>query len=211
MERGDPDLGGNPRVTPASVTVTTQLFDAESYAKILEFMDVAVPMMPVSIDEGEFVRHYAHNVPFLKKIHEQLVPIANQIFGEPLKPSYVFLSMYKDNGICPLHIDRPQCYRTIDYLIRTTQPEPWPIHIGEMMSDDVRRQIDESGEGHPITEEQIQDRIDKENWSTVNLKPNEAVCYSGTHQWHYRSQRLVGTADLVFFHFVPEAFDGPLD
>lgn len=211
MERGNPDLGGNPSVTPASVIVAKELFDAESYAKIIEFMDTVVPMMPVSMDEGLFVRHYAHNVPFFKKIHEQLVPVASELFGEPLKASYVFLSMYKDNGICPLHIDRPQCYRTIDYLIRTSQTEPWPIHIGELMTDEDRRVIDETGQGHPDTEEAIQHRISQENWTTVTIEPNEAVCYSGTHQWHYRSQRLVGTADLAFFHFVPEAFDGPLD
>lgn len=211
MERGNNELGDHSTVENKSVVVAQQLFDNSSYSAILNFMETMVPMMPVSIDEGQFVRHYAHNVPFFKEIHQQLVPIANQIFDEPLKPSYVFLSMYKNGGICPLHIDRPQCYRTIDYLIRTSQDEPWPIHIGQLMSDIQRQQIDESGNGHPETEDQILARIEQESWTTVNLQPNDAVCYSGTHQWHYRSQRLVGTADLVFFHFVPEAFDGPLD
>ena len=53
--------------------------------------------------------------------------------------------------------------------------------------------------------------IDREEWSTALLEENDAVLYSGTHSWHYRSERLQGTADLVFFHFVPEDFDGPLD
>jgi len=165
--------------------------------------------MSVGIDEGEFVRTYAHNVPFFVHIHQQLQSLASEIFNEPVKPSYCFLSMYKENGICPLHIDRPQCRYTIDYLIRQDQQEPWPIHISDPMSDEERTAIDDSGSGHPIGDE-IDERIAKENWHTVLLKPNDAVCYSGTHSWHYRSERLKGNADLIFFHFVPVAFDGPL-
>lgn len=213
MERGDNKLGAssNGVTDTASVVVANELFDEGSYGKILDFMDKMVPLMPMSVDEGQFVRHYAHNVPFFQHIHQQLTDFASEAFGEKLKPSYSFLSMYKDNGICPLHVDRPQCYRTIDYLIRTTQDESWPIHIGEYMSDELRQEIDEAGIGHPETEEAINERINAEKWATVNLRPNDAVLYSGTNQWHYRSQRLKGTADLVFFHFVQEAFDGPLD
>jgi hypothetical protein len=77
------------------------------------------------------------------------------------------------------------------------------------MNDEQRQAVEESGDGHPEGDA-IQARIDQENWHTVLLNPNDAVCYSGTHSWHYRSERLKGKADLVFFHFVPVAFDGPL-
>lgn len=213
MERGNNELGNdsNGIADPTTVVIAQQLFDNFSYNKIIDFMDHMVPLMPVSVDNDDFIRHNLHNVEFFKLIHKQLVPLANEIFGEPLKPSYVFLSMYKDNGICPLHIDRPQCYRTIDYLIRTTSTEPWPIHIGEYFSDIERASILEQGIGRPETPEAIEKRIAAETWTNIELNPNDAVCYSGTNQWHYRSQRLKGTADLVFFHFVQEAFDGPLD
>ena len=192
-----------------SVTTIQSLFSDEVHEKIQSFLDETVPMLSVGIDEGRFVRTYAHNLAFFAKIHHQLTDLASDLFGEPVKPSYCFLSMYKDNGICPLHVDRPQCRYTIDYLIRQTQPEPWPIHISDHMTDEQRAEINETDAGHPQGDD-IQARIDAENWHTVELQPNDAVCYSGTHSWHYRSQRLRGTADLVFFHFVPEAFDGPL-
>lgn len=186
-----------------------QLFDPDTHETIKQFLSERVPLMSVGVDEGEFVRTYAHNVPYFVNIHRQLGEFASDLFGEKLKPSYSFLSMYQDGGTCPLHIDRPQCRYTIDYLIRQDQSEPWPIHIGDHMTDVERAAIDETGTGHPQGDD-IQPRIDAENWHTVLLEPNDAVCYSGTHSWHYRSQPLVGTADLVFFHFVPEAFDGPL-
>lgn len=216
MERGSTDLGsnsgtGNTAVVETAPLVLTELFTPEIHRQICDFLDERVPQMSLGLDETEFIRTYAHNVPYFVGIHRQLVDLASEIFGEPVKPSYSFLSMYRDDGICPLHIDRPQCRYTIDYLIRQTQPEPWPIRIGDPMSDDDRRLLDEAGDGHPKSQDDIDARIAAENWHEVLLEPNEAVCYSGTNSWHYRPERLRGTADLVFFHFVPVAFDGPLD
>lgn len=212
MERGRKKLVRNPdaRNLKNGPLVVRELFDDTTHKAIIRFLDDRIPMYPVAVDNDQFVRRYAHNVPFFVSIHRQLTDYASKLFGEKVKPSYCFLSMYEDDGICPLHIDRPQCRYTIDYLIRTTQKKPWPIHIGDHMTDAQRAELDANGEGHPEGEA-IQARIEAENWHTVELKPNDAVCYSGTHSWHYRSERLKGTADLVFFHFVPEAFNGPLN
>lgn len=196
--------------TRAAVTVARQLFDPITHEALKAFMRDRVPMMSVGVDTEQFVRRYVHNSPYLVNIHRQLTDYASETFGEPLKPSYSFLSMYEDDGICPLHIDRPQCYRTIDYLIEQEQPESWPIRIGEMMTDEQRLAIDEFGKGHPESDDDIAERISLETWNEVLLEPNDAVLYSGTHQWHYRPERLKGTASLVFFHFVPADFEGSL-
>lgn len=157
---------------------------------------------------SKFGRRYAHNVGFFVGIHHQLKDYASELFGEKVKPSYVFLSMYDKGGQCPLHIDRPQCRYTIDYLIQQEQDDPWPIAIGPQMSDEVVLTIKDT---HPTTIESRQSVIDSVDWTTANLRPNDAVCYSGTNAWHYRPEPSKGTADLVFFHFVPEAFRGSLD
>lgn len=193
-----------------SVTVARQLLDPIAHEALKAFVRERVPMMSLGVDHDTFVRRYAHNVPFLVGIHRQLTDYASEMFGEPLKPSYSFLSLYQHGGICPLHIDRPQCRFTIDYLIDQEQAEPWPIRIGEPMSDEQRAEFEADGASHPQTSEQIAERIAAETWSEVLLSPNDAVCYSGTHQWHYRPKRLSGTASLVFFHFVPVAFEGSL-
>jgi hypothetical protein len=192
------------------VIVVRNLLDADAYEHLLRFMDERVKFLPLGLDDDNFVRTYAHNPPYLVNVHRQLTDFASEVFGIKLKPSYVFLSMYKENGICPLHIDRPQCFRTIDLLIRSTATEEWPIRIGKAMTDEQRAEIIDSGAGHPKEEADIQRIIESEEWTDVNLNPNDAVLYSGTNQWHYRPHRLKGTADLVFFHFVPEDFNGPL-
>lgn len=196
--------------TRAAVTVARQLFDPITHEALKAFIRDRVPMMSVGVDTEQFVRRYVHNAPYLVNIHRQLADYASEAFGEPVKPSYVFLSMYDDNGICPLHIDRPQCRYTIDYLIDQDQPDPWPIRIGQVMTDEQRQALDESGAGHPDTDEAIAERIAAEEWDDVLLSPNDAVLYSGTHQWHYRPERLKGTASLAFFHFVPTDFEGRL-
>ncbi len=194
--------------------VATDLFDKDTYKTILRFMDDWVPTIRMDSDRNQpdsptkFGRRYAHNVGFFVQIHHQLSDYASDLFGEKVKPSYVFLSMYDKGGNCPLHIDRPQCRYTIDYLIRQEQSEPWPICVGPQMSDKEVRAI---GQSHPQTDDERQAVIDSVDWTTVNLKANDAVCYSGTNAWHYRPEPSQGTADLAFFHFVPEKFNGPLD
>jgi hypothetical protein len=196
-----------PKYTTRPVVVT-QLFDDSTYKEILSFMVNYIPMMPMDIDPTGFNRNYAHNVGFFRNIHVQLADYASDLFGTKVKPSYSFLSLYNKHGQCPLHIDRPQCRYTIDYLIQQEQKDPWPIHIGPSMSDEERDAITNA---HPSTKADIKQVVDSVDWTEANLNPNDAVCYSGTNAWHYRPTKSEGKADLVFFHFVPEAFNGSLD
>ena len=79
----------------------------------------------------KFNRWCWHNLPLLRKLHyhPDLLKKANEIFGEAVKPSYVFLSMYGEGGICPRHTDRAQCKYTIDMCI--SQRDVWPIYIDD--------------------------------------------------------------------------------
>ena len=185
------------------------LFTDEVHQRMIAYLDEQVPYLPVGLDTDQFVRRYLHNNPFFMHVHGQLTELASELCGEPLKPSYSFLSMYDQGGICPLHIDRPQCYRTIDYLIRQSSPEPWPIYVGDLMTDEEVAAVGD--DGHPDTPEAIERIKEETNWSDVGLLPNDAVIYSGTNSWHYRDRLPDGTIDLVFFHFVPEGFDDGLN
>jgi hypothetical protein len=193
--------------------IVNDLFDSNTYKTIIKFMDNWLPTIPLASDNDrsntpiKFGRRYGHNLGFFVSIHHQLTDYASELFGEKVKPSYNFLSMYDKGGQCPLHIDRPQCRYTIDYLIRQEQPDPWPIAIGPQMSD---KEVKSVSNTFPLDEER-QSIIDSVDWTVCNLRPNDAVCYSGTNAWHYRPTKSDGSADLVFFHFVPEKFNGPLD
>ena len=191
-----------------NVLAFRELFDKDPFADIQRYVADVAPALRHGKDTKTFVRTYIHNNSFFSDIHHQLTEFASDAFRQKVKPSYNFLSMYKDNGICPLHIDRPQCRFTIDYLIHQTSSQPWPICVSQNLTDAER---DAVTNGHPTEQKEIEAIISSHSWTTIELQPNDAVLYSGTHSWHYRPIRLRGTADLVFFHFVPEDFDGPLD
>lgn len=191
-----------------------QLFTLENHQKIIKYLDDFTPYIPFADDHQQpnktdfFKRRFYHNLPFFVEIHKQLVDFASDIFGEKLKPSYVFLSLYDDGGRCPLHVDRPQCRYTIDYLIRQASDNSWPIKIAAPMAESTRQDPDFK---NPETDEEIDQIIQTNKWYEYNLTPNDAICYSGTNAWHYRPTFSIGTAELAFFHFVPEGFDGPLN
>lgn len=130
-------------------------------------------------EQNRFNRWMWHNLPLLKQLHHDPEFIAKvfKVTGKKLKPSYVFLSMYGPEGVCPYHVDRPQCRITVDLCI--DQDAVWPIYV-----DDV----------------------------AYNLKPGEALVYSGTDQPHYRKPMKDDSqatwCNLAFFHFVPTDWMG---
>jgi len=138
---------------------------------------VSASFKDVPLHDYEFNRHCSHNDPELVKVHEFLVSWLSKHLGKPVKKSYCFLSLYRNNGICPRHTDRPQCKYTIDVCV--SQAKPWPIYVDDL----------------PYT-----------------LYENDALLYSGTGSPHYRQRLQSGNyCYLIFFHFVDEEFEGPLD
>ncbi len=81
--------------------------------------------------ENKFNRWHWHNLPLLRHLHNdaKFIAMASEIFGQPVQPSYCFLSLYGPEGVCPLHQDRPQCQFTIDLQIDSDGA--WPINVDE--------------------------------------------------------------------------------
>ena len=192
----------------SSAIIEREIFPKEIHDQIIAYLDEQIPYLNVEMDTDNFTRRYIHNPAFFVQIHSQLTEYVSDLCKEKLIPSYVFLSMYDENGICPLHVDRPQCYRTLDYLIRQSPKEAWPIYVGKDMTN---QELENLEERHPETPESIEKIKLETEWDQVDLLPNDGVIYSGTHSWHYRDRLPKGTADLVFFHFVSEDFDGPFN
>lgn len=139
--------------------------------------------------EHKFNRWFWHNLPLIRNLHQsaKFVAMASDLFGQEVKPSYCFLSMYGPEGICPLHQDRPQCQFTIDLEIDADGE--WPIYIRASEGEDPKPYV---------------------------LKPGEALCYSGTGQPHFRKAmkedgKNCTFMNLAFFHFVPSTWQGKVD
>jgi hypothetical protein len=146
----------------------------------------------LELDTTEFRRRSVHNDPFFVEIHHMITERFNKWTGLNTKPSYVYGSFYGDRGVCPPHVDRPQCKYTLDYCIN--QKEPWAIYVNS--TDDV----------HQTTREKL-----KQNAKPYMLNENDGLILSGTQHWHYRDEINTGNyCDLLFFHFVDVDFQGSL-
>jgi hypothetical protein len=107
--------------------IERELFSPEIHQNIVEFIQSGA--FVINNEPSMFKRRNSHNIPFFSYIHQQLAEAASEIFGEKVKPSYVYTSLYGDEGVCPFHTDRPQCKYTIDYCI--DQDETWDIWVDD--------------------------------------------------------------------------------
>jgi hypothetical protein len=132
-------------------------------------------------------RYIAHNERVAKLFHHQLTPAISAIVGEPVKPSYVYSASYQSGARLEKHVDREQCEFSLtfclDYSPEPCVHTPWPLqlHTGASMV-------------------------------TVYQGLGDGLVYRGRVIPHSRETLPRGhTSTSVFFHYVREDFEGPLD
>ncbi|HET9955219.1 MAG TPA: tryptophan dimethylallyltransferase family protein [Polyangiaceae bacterium] len=133
-------------------------------------------------------RYYCHNEEVAVRLHQLLLPIAQQIVPEPIKPSYSYFACYTEGAELARHTDREQCEVTLSLAIdatpQNTQDSAWPLNI-------------ERADG---------------SIEAVLLAPGDGAFLRGRVLPHFRAPLPAGrTSTSVFFHFVPAEFSGSLD
>ena len=126
----------------SSRSITPQVLDPffpeEFFKGFVAYMDELVAVVHEMIGAGrgtELIdsrcnRQAVHNDPFHVAVHERLVPLASELAGAVVKKSYAFAAMYGDRGICPRHVDRPQCKYAINLCV--AQREPWGLFVDDV-------------------------------------------------------------------------------
>ncbi len=143
-----------------------------------------------------FGRLVVHNLDYFNHLQKEMCSRISEIVGEALEPSYNFLSLYNNLGVCDLHQDAPESKWTVDYCIE--QSTEWPIQIS---APEDWATIDANDSNW---KQQVTSGID---FTSYNLNPTEALVFGGSSQWHFRDRipRVQNTnfCHLVFFHFIP--------
>jgi len=139
-------------------------------------------------DMDGIIRTSVNNLPPARLLHQLSESLVQKLVDEPIKTSYSFTSAYEAGSTLPPHTDRSQCVYNISLMLGSipyrARLSDWPLHI--------RR----GGEDHH-----------------VGLEAGDAVLYSGTRDLHWRDRlpkHLISVLG-VFFHYVPESFQGSLD
>ena len=160
----------------------------------------SIPMEKLGTDEiAMFGRFIVRRWPEFTALQATLADTVSELAGEPVEPSYNFLSLYTKMGVCRPHLDTPSAKWTLDICI--AQSEPWPIHFSQAVP-------------WPESAEELQERSPRSlredpalYFTAEVLTPGDAVLFSGANQWHYRDalppRRGQQFCDLLFFHYVP--------
>jgi hypothetical protein len=135
-------------------------------------------------------RYCMHNEPVARVLHHALTALVAEVAGQRLKPSYAYLGAYTEGAELVRHKDRDQCPISISLLI-DYEPEAtscWPLRV------EIPR-----GDGSIELVEALQ-------------SPGDGLFFDGTQLTHHRPVLPAGHRSMsLFFHYVPEGFDGGLD
>lgn len=182
------------------------LFDAATLAEIKQLI---IKLQQEELEKHEFFkfgRMVVHDAPYFNELQALLTPLVSDRVGEDVEPSYNFLSLYNNFGVCGLHLDAPLAKYTLDVCIE--QSNLWPIYVSKV------EPWPEDFSYHQDWEESIKNDPDRQ-FSAYTLHEGEAIIFSGSSQWHYR-ERISTTTDnnfchLIFFHFIPKGMKQTID
>lgn len=126
-------------------------------------------------------RYGWHNESVSRFFHHQFSTMVSRLVGQPVRPSYCYVSAYRGGAVLDRHVDREQCEYTVSLLLGESGPGiagGWPLHL-----------------------DTSQGRV-----SVIHL-PGEAVLFRGTKVPHHRPPLPDGSAHTsLLFHYVPADF-----
>mgnify|MGYP003295984438 CR=1 FL=1 len=173
------------------------VFDAATHAAIREASLTAEVRMTRQLEDenATFGRNVVWDEPFYLELQEQMRPRLEGVLGRPLVSSYNFLSLYGAQGKCEPHLDHPNAMFTFDYCI--DQDEVWPIYIGRPApwpDAGFAKDFDPAAlKADPAMD-----------FRAHELRPNRALIFNGSSQWHFREPKSSGAfCNLLFFHYYP--------
>jgi len=143
-----------------------------------------------------FGRNVLWDHPFFLELQESVRPRLEGIIGVSLQSSYNFLSLYGSDGKCDPHLDQPVSMYTFDYCIE--QSDEWPIYFSRLVDWPTAETISAFD---PAALKRNPDLC----FESHTLRPNQALLFSGSSQWHYRDPiHAGGFCNLLFFHYFPK-------
>ena len=119
-------------------------------------------------------------------MHHQLTAVVQRVAGRPIRPSYVYLGVYREGAVLEPHVDREQCELSVTLLLEFQgagpDPEPWPLWLRTPGGD-----------------------------VAISQAVGDALVYRGRTLPHWRTALgPQGRSMSLFFHYVDADFSGPL-
>lgn len=147
-----------------------------------------------------FGRFVVRDLSEFTSLQSRMTDQVSEWAGEAVEPSYNFMSLYTQRGVCELHLDSPSAKWTLDICI--DQSESWPIHFSKVIAwPEERPHLSDDWRAEICSDRDLM-------FESVVMAPGDAVLFSGSSQWHYREALPRGGGrnfcDLLFFHYIPK-------
>lgn len=186
--------------------VERALIDRQTVAMLRAEAQGIVAQRPELHERERFGRIVVRDHAPFADLANTLAPLVSRLAGEPVEPSYNFLSVYGAEGRCAIHLDEPSAKWTLDLCL--AQDEPWPLHVSrpqpwpraaDFRAFDPARAMADPAMG----------------FAPLVMAPGDGLLFSGSGQWHYRAPRIAPnpharasrppSCTLLFLHYRPAA------
>lgn len=149
---------------------------------------------------ASFGRMVVHDHPYFVELQRELLPMASELAGCELAAGYNFLSLYGNSARCEPHMDQPVSMYTLDFCI--DQSAEWPIYFSDVVDWPTAELMNTFDPAALLADSAMP-------FTEYMLRPNNAILFSGSSQWHYRkAMPQPGFCTLLFFHYFPKGCEG---
>lgn len=146
---------------------------------------------------------YGMQYPPMTAFHYALTPIAVELAGCDLLPTYAYFRAYQQGDICVVHSDRPACEHSMSLMVELADDIPWALSVGHNIVEG----------GPPPPEKDFGD----EPFTAIPMLSGDAVMYQGVGHRHGRMDPNPNRWSAhLFLHWVDsagphadQAFDRP--
>jgi hypothetical protein len=136
----------------------------------------------------EAVEMYGYHFPPMLTLLWGLTPVAEQVTGKVLLPSYSYFRIYREGDTLRVHSDRQSCEHSMSLTLDYSDGVPWPIELErEDTEPSSRTEVDFGGSPH----------------AALSMRPGDAVLYRGVQRRHGRTTpNPNGWSAHLFLHWV---------
>jgi hypothetical protein len=155
-------------VAPEIATALCQALELDLAAAGKNFESFAMPQALTRQPTVEITGHmFRPLITFLWG----LTPVVSELTGADLLPSFDYFRIYSKGDICRVHSDRMSCEHSVSLTLAYSDGQPWNLQIGS----------------RPVAEGEIlREDFGDEPFSSIAMRPGDAVLYRGTKRRHGR-------------------------
>ena len=136
----------------------------------------------------EAVEMYGYHFPPMLTLLWGLTPVAEQLSGKTLLPSYSYFRIYREGDVCLVHSDRQSCEHSMSLTLDYSDGVPWPLEMERHDTEPSSRTEETFGESEP---------------AALAMQPGDGVLYRGVARRHGRTMpNPNGWSAHLFLHWV---------